>query len=237
MIKKIIWLFLIVLSALIVSCSDDNSTGPEEEQKMKQPSVREIEVPDELANKDDPYAKMAVGYMSLVNGFKSFSNMFIPPENESLNKSNEEVVYSWQEGGLLITMYYNEDSNISWEIVFNGTDGLYTFADWVYIDCVQSLDDSWGVFNVYKKVTEEIDVMWEWSTDENGIYHVQYLFNDETDKVNVFDNGDLSGEIFHYELHEGVYKLIEEIHHHTDMSGEYWVYDLEGNIKIHGTWD
>ena len=63
------------------------------------------------------------------------------------------------------------------------------------------------------------------------------IFNDDFDKVILIDNCDLSGFVSHYEFHNNTYLLIENIQHFTDMSGEYWVYDVEGKMVNHGTWD
>ena len=37
-----------------------------------------------------------------------------------------------------------------------------------------------------------------------------------------------------YEIHIEAYQLIEKIQRNTDMSGEYWVYDIKANLQNHG---
>ena len=236
--KVLIILISLVLIIVHISCSDDdNPAGPNEGSAPKQPTLKEIEIPEGLANKQDPYAQMAVGFMHMANGFKAFSSFFTPPSNNFLAKLNDDGTFNWNVGGLAITMEYFEEQNVGWRVILNGTDGEFFYADWIYLEGEQALGGESGQITCFKKVTTEVDALWEWTLTNDGVYTMTMIFNDEFDKVEIIDNGDLSGFVYHYEFHEGVYKLIEKIQHNTDMSGEYWVYDILGNLLTHGFWD
>ena len=146
MFKRILITF-ISLSLLFISCSDDdnNPTGPEGNQ-AKELSAKEIQVPTAMQQSNDPHAHAAVMWISLANSFKSYSAFYTPQENfNKLFKSNDEWTKTWMVDALQITMDYFDDAiSFGWEIFLTGTDGEFTYNNWLYMEAEQNIDNSYG---------------------------------------------------------------------------------------------
>ena len=236
MLKKILMVFIsVTLSLTFTSCSDDddNPTGPEGNQ-AKELSAKEIQVPTAMQQSNDPHARAAVMWVNLANSFKSYSMFYTPKENFSkLFKSNDDWPKTWNIDALQVTMDYFEDAvNFGWEIFLSGTDGEFTYANWLYMEAEQNIDNGNGVLKVYKPVTTEVGMQWDWSTAAtSGIYYFNlFIFDNNNEKLEIISNPDNSGEISYYS--EQI--LQTKISWTAAGTGYFQEYDADGNITDEG---
>ena len=236
MIKKIFIVFIsLFISLVIISCSDDDSnpTGPEGNQ-AKELSLKEIQPPAAMQQSSNPHAQAAVMWLNLANSFKSYSAFYTPQDNlNKLFKTNDEWTSTWMVDALQITMDYFEDAlSYGWQIFLNGTDGEFTYADWLYMEAEQNIDDSYGQLKVYKPVTTEVAMQWDWSTAaSSGIYYFNLFILDNTsEKLEIVSNPDNSGEISYYSDQI----LQTKISWTNAGTGYFWEYDESGNVIDEG---
>ncbi len=243
MLKKIIMLlFTAMITLSVISCSDDNSVTPKEEQKVKELGLKEVTVPEPLKQSTDPHAQMCVGMINLVNGFKAYSAYYQPPDNVNLPKqfnSNDSWTKSWTYEQLTMTMdYFENETSFGWKIYLTGTDGEYNYSNWLSMEAEQKLDNSFGTLVIYLPVTDNVGFKWTCTTAQNGTgtFTIDIYEDDGTPsgKIEVTTNPDESGELNFYNYSNGTYVKESRITWTSAGTGHWEEYDEEGNISAQG---
>ncbi len=241
-IKKFLIILLVALFTFsIAGCSNDEDNNPVEPQP-KGPAklqIKEVTVPQHLAQAQDPYAQMVNGFIQLANSFKNFTMFFTPPSGAThVPKSmgvNDE--WTWNNGDITVRLVYEETGDmVHWKVYLTGTYEGFTATNWLGMEAEQTLDGSSGHLVVYEPVTSDIAVEWDWSANSDGSYTFEYTDMDSQNKISITVNADNSGTL----------KLYEDINNQSYMhyqitwtpagNGHWWEYDTQGNIVAQGSW-
>ncbi len=233
--KLSLFIVPLLLVFLVTGCSDDEKTTDEFEGPEW--TVDPVEVPENMAQSDDPFAQMAVGYVDLANGFSAYGGFFAPPARAlcSVNRDGEWE-YTWSDGSLTVTLIITETSDYYyWKIYFDGTDGTTTFDNFLFIEAEQTIDGSSGSLYIYDPGQTGYAFMWSWEIDADGAYHFTCEFFEDF-KIEVVINADGSGSVEFYDYGTAGYWRNFRIEWTAEGSGEWWEYDEAGNEIAHGTW-
>ncbi len=233
------WLVGLLIIALIAGCSEDKGTnGGPEAPKFQ---VKTINVPQKMAQSQDPMAKMAVAYIGMANAIGSHTSLLSPPASAmKLAKpvSIQGWTYTWTEDALSMTLEVSESgNNYVWEMFLNGTDGQFTYNNWKSMRAEEAKDGNSGLLIAYKPVTTEISMKWTWETDpQTEVYtFVLTTFGEGGGKIEITSNPDDSGELAFYQDINGNYILTFGVEWLADGSGQWWAYD-SGDVSQTGSW-
>ena len=227
--KLKIVLLIFTIGLLFISCAEENSTEPEKTE-AKQLNIKTIDVPAAMKQVSDPKASATVAYVSLTNGFQAYTALFQVPQGA--NSTGDK--FTWTRGSLSITMYYEEGDNLTWKLVFTGSEDGTTYDNWIAMEASQSADEKNGWMKIYEDNSTVVASEWSWTTDSNGKYSFVLKNNDgeSLDKIEIISNPDLSGELYFYTDN----LLTSKTTWDKDGNGQWWEYDEEGNIVTSGSW-
>ena len=238
------WLMGILILALAISCSKDKSpTESEEPQQVPTFRVDTVTVPEKMKQSQDPKAQLAVAYVEMANVISNFGTYFSPPSSGkivpkiALPQDGPPWTYTWTEDNLTITLTISETADrYLWDIVFDGTDGMFTYNNWKFIHAEAMKDGNSGLMIVYWPVTTNIFMQWEWNIDTQGVYtFVMTFFGDVGGKIEITVNPDDSGTLKFYEEVNGTYALTLKVVWQSDGSGQWWTYE-DGTETDSGGW-
>ena len=228
--RLFIFALVFVVAFSFVACSKDKKTNNSNEFDGPEWNNDPVEVPLAMEQSNDPHAQMAVSYVAMANSFGSYGGLFAPPRGAicTVNR-DEEWTYTWGDGELSITLVITETStHYHWEIYFDGFDGNMTYDNFLYIAAEQTLDGSSGSMTLYDPEMTEFLLFWQWSSDDNGVYHFMYEFYQEG-KIVVEINPDGSGFLEYYEYDNSAYWRSFRIEWTALGTGEWWGFDVLGN--------
>jgi len=241
--RSIIWLTVAFCIAIGSGCSKNESSTAPEETQPPEPALTSITVPESLAESENPMARLVVTYVNMVNALTGYSSYFSPPPNSQqlespVLSSSSTWTYTWTTDSLTITLTVVEtDEAYTWDVVLTGTDGIHSYEDWLFIHAEQAKDGTNGIVVMYKPITTDVAMRWEWTVDEDGTCNFVFTFyGDETQgRIEVVAHPDGSGELSFYAYAEGSYDLTFHAEWASEGSGEWWTYQ-DGEETGHGTW-
>ena len=235
-------LVAVLALSLMVGCK--SSTEPDNGDQAPAWEVDSISIPDNMAQSQDPNAQIAVAFVNMANAITGFSQMFTPPPQATLSPSILGVQdgpweYTWTENGLTITLTITQtETEITWEIVYDGTDGVYVYDDWTFIEAEVLTDGSEGWMRVYEPVTAMIDIEWSWTVDDQTDFFefvmIWYDMGVADGKIEIDSYADGSGHMYVYE-YILAWILDWECEWAADGSGSWWDWD-NGVIVSEGSW-
>lgn len=240
----------LVLGVFIVAglagCSKDSS--PTEPKKQEAPSiaVRQIAVPQKMAQSSDPNALLAVSFINMANGLSDFSNSFAPPtlqKSGSLAASpNDDPTWfqTWTNAGLTTSVsIYDKGDTYVWEIRFSGTDGEDVFDNWLFIHAEQAQDRTSGTMTIYEPVTTKVGSVWTWGTDAENVYTLTMISNFDNDaaKIVVLQRPDNSGSLEYSEGSLNNFVLQFTCQWTAEGSGSWTTFDENGEQTGSGSWN
>ncbi len=241
---KIFTILLALIATLfIASCSgdDDNPVNPNEKPEPQQPNVQTVQLPQSVANSSDPHAAQAMGMAAMANSFSGYASFFSPPSGaKALPKTadNGSWEYSWNDGTLVVTLYYTEDAEgYSWKVVLNGTEpnDNIVYTNWTMLEATQTADGSNGTMILYEDNSTEIAFKITWTKDSNGNVYMEYTsYGENGTMIKIQANADQSGWMEIYYNRNGQYVISMKISW-TSAGGEWWEYDYQGNETDHGS--
>ena len=223
-------LLLLAIGLLFASCSKKSSTEPENPE-AKQLTIKTVDVPEAMKQVSDAKASTTVAYVNMTNSFNAYTTLFQVPQ--TANSSGN--TYTWTRGALTITMNYSEEgNNLSWKLVFNGTEDGITYNNWVSMEASQTADQKNGWMKIYEENSTVVASEWTWTTDANGQYSfiMQSNSDSEISKIEVRSNPDKSGELYFYTNNVLTSKTTWD----KDGNGQWWEYDEQGNLLNSGSW-
>jgi hypothetical protein len=240
--KLFIKFFTISLLILVISCSDDSDpTSPNEDLSAKELSLKQITLPAAMQQSNNSYAKTAFVYITLANSFQIYSAFYTPPDNSNLLKqleANDDWTKSWTIDGVTIKMdYYEDATKFGWKTYLSGTDGEDVFSNWLFIEAEELVLLNQGYMKVYKQNSTDLQSEWNYSTSAQGVYSFIYSSYDDgiSNRFEIFSNSDNSGEISIYNVSNGNFVLDSKIDWNSDGTGQWWKYDLAGNVIDSGS--
>jgi copper(I)-binding protein len=233
---KILGTFFAVLAlVLVIGCSGDDKSPTGNNGGTQEPafSIDSITVPDAMMQSTDPMAQQTVMYVMMANAFANYGTWFTPPTTAG---NGPPWTYTWTVENLTVTLTIKEEgNNWVWDITWNGTDGVYTYNDWLFIHAEQAKDNSSGQLIIYEPVTTIVAWMWTWSVDAQGVYTLVMTSESDGSKIEVSVNPNDSGELKVYETINQNYVMTLKVIWQADGSGQWWTYDENGQTGS-GSW-
>jgi len=180
----------------------------------------------------------------MANAFSAYGTWFTPPTTAKISAEPFSVntgppwTYTWTIENLTITLTVTEEgTNWVWDVVLDGTDGEYTYDNWLSIHAEQAKDCNSGQLMIYMPVTTEICLEWSWSVDAEGVYTfvMTSYYEEEGLKVEITVNPDNSGELELYTKVGEIYLRTFRAVWQTDGSGQWWTY-VGGLQTDSGSW-
>ncbi|PID57945.1 MAG: hypothetical protein CR986_08495 [Ignavibacteriae bacterium] len=243
MIKKII--FMLILSLFLVNCSDDdNPVKPDGKKTLPEISLKKIELPQSFAESTNPYQMLAKSCIESANLFNNYSYMWTPPKNSNkMNKVQDEWIRTWKDDktGLEVKLIvYDNDTEFGWTVYLSGNlDGI-TLTNQKVLEAKEIKATKSGSVKFFDFEAQKLSFSWEYSTDSNGVYTVNYLMYDEDENLvsrfEIISNPDGSGSVNTYEKSEsGTEVLINNVTWNADGTGTWAHYDSSGNLISSGS--
>lgn len=233
-------IILLITIALVISCSDDENPTSPEEKNAKELNIKEITMPSPMQQSSNTYAQYANAYVNLANSFRGFSAFYSPPnKTRALAKVNEEWSSTWAVDALDVTMnYYDNTSVFGWTIRLDGTDGEFNYNNWLFMEAEENTTTNSGYLKKYKPVTDMLEFEWAYSNSLAGVYSfilMMYEEGDGSEKIDIISNLDNSGELTYFQTFNDQFVPETKIAWTAAGTGEWWEYDLDGNITDTGT--
>ncbi len=244
--KLIKLFFLVVISfaiSMMLSCSkDDDSDNGNQDNDAPEFQAKNVDVPDYMEQSSDPYASMAVNYVTMANSFTGYTSSFTPPtKSTGFLKSTMDGpwTYTWtvEDGGnsYTVTLTITEEADgYSWTLTITGIMNGIELNNFVYMEAWQSHDEKSGSFKLYSPETGEAIMIVTWDMDENGVYTCTFEIPGDV-LIEVIANPDGSGSLEVKKWHDTQYLLSFKAVWDSTGHGEWWTYD-KGVLQDHGTW-
>ena len=236
----------VLIMAGFVGCSKNSS--PTEPKKKEAPTIaaHQVTIPQKMAQSSDPNAQLAVGFISMANGFSNFGSNFAPTslqKSSSLAASpNDDPTWfrTWTNAGLTTSVsIYDKGDTYVWEIRLSGTDGENSFSDWLFIHAEQSQDRSSGTMTIYEPVTTKVSSVFTWGKDAENNYTLTMIanFDAAAAKVVVLQRPDNSGSLEYSEGSQNNFVVQFTCQWSADGSGSWTSYDDNGKQTGSGSWN
>jgi len=234
--------FLLLLLSLTVlvfaGCSgdDDNPTGSNNNggDGVNLSSVA-IDIPAAMAAAagSNTGAATAQAYLQLLNSFSAY-NAFLMPPSSTPAKIAADVVHTWTDGNLTVTLTIQDTgSEIAWEVKVDGNDGEANYSDFVLLDGYQEKDVASGMLSVYEPTKQNNPVAyWSWSTDPEGMFSSTFHDLAGNSMINASVTPAGSGSLT---FTDGDV-LSFSANWIPSGAGSYQIYDSGGSLVDSGTW-
>ncbi len=229
---------------LFFGCSSDEEGPVKPTEKAPPPpdfELREITVPDKLANSGDAKAQLAMNLVDQAMSFEGTGCVFAAPEGATvLAESKAAWEYSWVEGALTKRLAITSLSSINqrkWQLYFSGSTDGASLEDWRFMDAGQTTDLGSGHVYVYKTNTKQIILEWTWRTNQGQYTLEKYDHSDPRSKIEIILRADGSGKVERFTLSTSgslMHDLL--INWAADGSGTWWTYE-NGMTKETGSWN
>jgi len=232
------------LTLIISGCKKDDDKDNTPEPVSKKPAIESkaemIQVPEAMQQSTDPKAQEATLMVETMASLASYFVYFDPPANATQigTKSTNES-WKWTDGEYYYYYTYQQTSTkYTWEIKL-GTDGE-TYYDFLLAE--EALDGKSGNIRIYYDAfyyegisTEDwyFDYSWEFDNSNNLTVDMYYYLGEEgylRYYGKFMNNG--SGELSYYIGQTMFYKMTWT----ATGSGQWYEYDLEGNLIAQGAW-
>ncbi len=233
--KHLIWILALMAALVLFACSDDDEKTPTGgTPPQPTPTVASIAVPAGMQSSGNSYAQQAVTWVTIANVFISMASQVtapgkINPMSYKTANAFDSSTWSYTTQGLTFSIIYWDDALTHyWDLRYDGTDGVYTYDDWLVARFVQKKDGTGGSITVYETNTTTVEASVVW-TYIGGVYTV--TLTSGTDVVVIVVNADGSGTLDYTD--DGCLEL--EIEWAADGSGS-WVENDCGQGSSSGTW-
>ncbi len=235
---KFLLLMLSLTILLFAGCSsdDDNPTGSNNTggSGVNLSSVA-IDIPAAMtaAAGSNSGAAQAQAHLQMLNSFSTFSAFLMPPSS-SPAKIAADVVHTWTDGNLTVTLTIQDTGpEIAWEVMVDGSDGQTNYSNFVLLDGYQEKDLASGMLNLYEPTKQSSPVAyWSWSTDPEGVFSSSFFDLAGNAMINATVTPAGSGSLT---FTEGDV-LSFSANWIPSGAGSYQVYDSGGSLVDSGTW-
>lgn len=237
---KLLTLFVSIFTLLIVSsCKKDDNTNPD--KASMEYNVKTVDIPDAMAQSNDPGAQMARQYIGMLNGMSAYGGMMTPPSKSShiTNlKDGSPEIYVWEvnEGNIhcTFTLTYTETATLyTWKMVLDGTMDGQVFNNFTYISAEEAKDGSYSKITVFDPENNDILTTMSWY-EENGSTNFTFEIP-EGILLSIIVNADNSGSIELKEWINNHWELSYEANWDSSGHGSWWEY-FDGVLSDQGNW-
>ena len=249
-------LSLSVLMCFLLACPHTTPNPVAELEYYFPPNYvhQTIQIPETMRQSSDSVAQVVTQYIDLINESKKFLPYINPPDSILLESKVEPVWnYKWlaKEGFYLflkISIY--PDNSCGWEAKLWGTDtttGQY-YHNWIFLNAGQSSGKDQGSISPHYIDAPHIITSYSWGVADDTLKYIYYKISDEGklfSDLEIHGCSDFSGELikrimisdtgFYLREYNGVieYKYTWNV----NGRGQWWRYDIEGNIIDSGVWN
>jgi len=237
LLKKILSLFVLVPSVLLLTCSSDEESPVSPTPKTDPPEfvLKEVTFPEKMQNSSDQMAKETIERIHQTMSFEGTGCVFEAPANSTaVTETTSAWEYQWTEDQVTNSLKITStaDRNM-WQIYFDGG----SYSNWRYMDAVQRSDRTSGHVHLYRSSTSQIEHEWVWYTLENQEYKfIKQVYSDPNSKVEIAFKSDGSGKLETFLPGSGgslVYEL--RVSWDNEGNGSWWTFD-DGTQTGSGTW-
>lgn len=239
-------------SLMVGACSkEDEGIVEPQSQNLEEVSLslaaeseaQTINIPDGMSSSDDPYAQIAVGYVTMVNQIGSYFSFFTPPANaekssQPITASNartatsnkEYLIYKWTHQDLTVAYQLSDEGDkYVWEIFWKEGNG--DFKKYLYAE--ESKTAKKGLMKVYNifEGKDEVLYLFSWDKKENGALSMTGSFPTENFYYTVNVNPDASGDVAYVINNKKVYTMTW-----TSKGDGTWASYDNGEKSLEGTW-
>jgi hypothetical protein len=237
---KLLILLTTLFSLVIVSSCKKDDTNPNNNAPNYE--VKTVQVPDAMAQSEDPGAKQAASYINMVNGMTGYGSMMTPPSKSARVtnfKDGGGDVYVWEinEGNThcTFTLKYSETATMYfWEMIVDGNIEGQVFNNFVYMRAEEAKDGSSSSFTVYDPESGGILTTMSWYESE-GSTHLTFEVPNSV-LISMVVNADGSGSVEVKSWQNGQYVLEFRAEWDASGHGQWWEYDETGAIWNQGSW-
>jgi len=247
-------ILIIIGLVFLVSCPHKNPQEIVEWEEVPIPKFKfkAIQIPQTLVQSSDTMAQKIVEYINSANDFKRYLYYLNPPDTVAPESYYPPWNYSWyaREGyRILLKVEIFFETNV-WMVRFWGTDsitGKY-YHNWHYLGADQYAGNDYGSMGVSPNDELNTSTSFQWTT-ENEV--VKYIFLKTSDDGQVFFDfeihcfADFSGQLikrikisdrkFYWREIDGIIEY--KFSWNAVGSGQWWKYDVEGNVIDTGSWN
>ena len=238
--KRSFKLMLPFLIVFIVKCSEKTNPIRYEPPEPPNLTIRTIPVPEKMIQSLDSMVQRVVKYMNLVNSIHNYEVYLKPPDTSKLQFQGDGVdnptwTSSWVVDSLIIGLTISTTLNYyEWEVVFTGTKNkkIYTYSNVIKIS--QEIDHGDIIILLFD--IELLDfASWHCMTDY-GSYTVSMSASEEIiggSRMVISEMLNGSRELILWrDLKTQKFKAKWK----PDGSGQWWTYDVNGQIVDSGNW-
>ncbi len=239
--KLLVFLTLILPFFFMVSCSSDESNPAENdppEENMPEVTVQKFDVPERLQSAADTSfgASQALAMLEMVNSFQELFDEMIPPDAAKIMKVssvNGSRTYFVVVDGVTMTWdSYWDDSTMELTLTYDGTRGSdgTTFSNFEKGFLWILMDGSYFTYTVHDDFggRDVLDI--EMERNSIGDYHITYdLMGIVSNTMLITANGTMV-------MSFNSSGMSIDMKVYPDGSGEYDIFDADGNWIEHGTW-
>jgi hypothetical protein len=231
---------LLVVSACNKDDDDDNTPNSSTKKPAIESKAEMIQVPEAMLESNDPMALQASTMVEAMASMADYFSYFEPPANATPvgNKSTNES-WTWFDGEYYwYYTYYETGTMYKWEIKIGTSENNYydfMLAEEAVDGQSGSLKIYYDAFMDYKATMEDYYFDYEWEIDNDGnlIVEMDYYMGEEgAFKYYGKFMSDGAGELIYY---IGNYKYYE-MSWTASGTGDWFMYDEDGNIIDSGTW-
>ncbi len=245
--KLLVFITLVLPFFFIVGCSSDesNPTGndpPEEnipEDNMPEVTVQKFDVPLKLQTAADTSfgAGQALAMLEMVNSIQELVEDMIPPDDAAkimkVSSIDGSRTISLVVDGVTMTWdSYWDSSTMELNMTYNGTRGSdgTTFADFEKGELLILMDGSYFTYMLHDDFGGRDLITIEMERNSIGDYHISYdLMGIISNTMLITANGTM---VMSFDS-DG---MSMDMKVNPDGSGEYDIFDADGNWIEHGTW-
>ncbi len=192
--------FAVIFSLFIISgCKKDNDVNPGDNNPPEY-HMKTVQIPDAMAQSNDPGAQQAVSYINMMNSIANFANIMEKPSKSSIVKGLKDGtprVFTWNidEGNThcTFTLTVTETSeDINWKMVVDGIMDGDAFDNFLFMDAQEAKDGSNSRLTVYDNDNDGAVLMTLSWYKTGDVYHFTFEMPKEI-QMNIDINLDNSG--------------------------------------------
>lgn len=230
---------LAVTALLIAGCSKSNPSSSQQAPKLTAPAFSGPAPTTPPSDTSSGY--MGYSYATSVAGlFTATAQGYMSYYTGSGTQSGDSWTWTYSANGFTATWTAAlSGSSYNWKLVYNGTDNGVPYSNWTALSGTETTDGKSGSWTIFYPPTTVAAYQLSWSTASNGTLTGTILMNNDTtgavESKQVFTNNtDKSGELVVY-YGNGPQKEWD-ITWAADGSGEYTMWDEQGNVIGTGKW-
>jgi hypothetical protein len=246
--KILKYILLLTVGVIIASCGNDDDVkkGDDPEEITFSFSDRQtiVEIPEALTKVQDPYASLAVTYLSLMNSFSGYTHYFNFPEGTPVSSerivganartsASKYYVYTWgnSQQGYYAYQICDHGSYYSFETFIKNAEQ----NDWLALIYGEELKDQskghFKIYDIYGENASFVGLRYDW--ERTGDI-VEFTYTSSTFETNILLNERTKAGYVHY-FEDGIKFM--EINWTATGAGTWKKFTAQGEVEESGSWE